>query len=475
MNNPPFENDALCPACTQTIVDAEPSASSGATILAHGRVLPCDTIVTGLNNNMLVLGPSGSGKTRHVLKPNLLQMNASYIVLDTKGTLCREVGPVLAAHGYHVQRLNLSDLNALGESRDAGPAQRKNGGSGSAGADPAAVASVGYDPLAHIRRDADGRPNQQDIISIAKALCPIEDNNQPFWDHAASNLLACLIAYTAETLPAPEQHMGSVISLVDHLSDGATGKLLDELTITRPDSLSCALWRRYSITQAAERMHASIVGIVAEKIMTLGIDSALRLYTHPRQVDFGAFSQGRRALFVTISDIDRSMDRLANLVVMQAFTSLMRQADASPRGSLVYPVRFFLDDFANLNIPDIDGILSVVRSRNIWCTLLLQSVNQLEAQYGRARAMSIMGNCDTQLVLAFQDIESARMFSERADKTPSSLFSTPLCRSWLFLRGSRGELVERFALEDHPLYPELPEAHMHTAYGRDAAFEPAEA
>lgn len=80
-------------------------------ILAQGHMLSCNTRQTGLNNNMLVIGPSGAGKTRNVLKPNLLQMNASYIVLDTKGTLCREVGPVLAAHGYRVQRLNFADLD----------------------------------------------------------------------------------------------------------------------------------------------------------------------------------------------------------------------------------------------------------------------------------------------------------------------------------------------------------------------------
>ena len=88
------------------------SESASSTILAKDRTLSCDTRQTGLNNNALVIGPSGAGKTRNVLKPNLLQMNASYIVLDTKGTLCREVGPVLAAHGYRVQCLNFADLTA---------------------------------------------------------------------------------------------------------------------------------------------------------------------------------------------------------------------------------------------------------------------------------------------------------------------------------------------------------------------------
>ena len=69
-----------------------------------------------------------------------------------------------------------------------------------------------------------------------------------------------------------------------------------------------------------------------------------------------------------------------------------------------------------------------------------------------------MCNCDTHLVLAFQDPESARVFSDRADALPSTLMATPIDRSWLFVRGHTPEQVERFRLEDHPLYGELPEA-----------------
>lgn len=180
------------------------------TILAQAHTLSCDTRRTGLNNNMLVIGPSGAGKTRNVLKPNLLQMNASYIVLDTKGTLCREVGPVLAAHGYRVQRLNFADLD------DATTL-------------PEDIEQCGYNPLNHIRRTKDGKPNQQDIISVAKAICPVEDQTQPFWDHAAANLLSCLIAYVCEQLPVEEQTFSSVIDLCEHLQDRATARLFDDL------------------------------------------------------------------------------------------------------------------------------------------------------------------------------------------------------------------------------------------------------
>ena len=117
-----------------------------------------------------------------------------------------------------------------------------------------------------------------------------------------------------------------------------------------------------------------------------------------------------------------------------------------------------LDDFANLQIPpDRQRALDYPKPQHL-ATLLLQSTNQLDALYGEARARSIMGNCDTHLVLAFQDPESARVFSDRADALPSTLMATPIDRSWLFVRGRTPEQVERFRLEDHPLYGELPEA-----------------
>lgn len=327
------------------------SESASSTILAKDRTLSCDTRQTGLNNNALVIGPSGAGKTRNVLKPNLLQMNASYIVLDTKGTLCREVGPVLAAHGYRVQCLNFADLNTV-------PALAPG------------IERCGYNPLRHIRRKADGRPNQQDILSVAKAICPIEDNNQPFWDHAAANLLSCLIAYVTEQLPADEQTISSVIKLIEHLQDGATGRLFDDLITTDPQSYALSLWRRYAITQNAERMHASIVGILAEKVMCLGFDGAAQLYRECHQVDFASMGHTPCALFVTVSDIDRNLDPLTGLFISQAFMGLIREADMQPDGSLPVPVRFMLDDFANLQIPQIDNVLSIIRSRNIWATLL---------------------------------------------------------------------------------------------------------
>ncbi|MFR3450661.1 MAG: type IV secretory system conjugative DNA transfer family protein [Collinsella sp.] len=197
-------------------------------------------------------------------------------------------------------------------------------------------------------------------------------------------------------------------------------------------------------------MNASIIGIIAEKVMRLSFDTARALYTHSPQVDFARMGHEPTALFVTLSDMDRSLDPLTNLFLTQALISLGREADAMPSGSLPVPVRMFLDDFGNFHIPNFEQAISVVRSKNIWCTMLCQTTSQLAARYGEEGANTIIGNCDTQLVLAFQDTTSARYFTDRANKPVSALLATPLDRSWLFLRGKPGELVRRYEVADHP-------------------------
>ena len=157
--------------------------------------------------------------------------------------------------------------------------------------------------------------------------------------------------------------------------------------------------------------------------------------------------------------MDRSLDKLTSLFIQQAFSSLCRSADRDyPDHRLPVPVRFVLDDFANLRLPHIDDVLSVIRSREISCTVVCQTISQLEARYGEATANSIVGNCDSQLVLGFQDERTAAYFSCRANKTASTLLETPAGMWWVFLRGQRGAMDPARRLEDHPRYPELFEA-----------------
>ena len=404
------------------------AAYAGELILTAERSSSMDSWQTGLNNNVLVLGSSGSGKTRNFLKPNLLECAGSYVVLDSKGQLYREVGPYLRGRGYKVDRLDFTTMEG----------------------------TVGYDPLHHVRWRG-GRPLGQDIIAIASSLFPREDMGQdPFWSSAAANYLASYIAYVFEAYPAWEQNMASVVSVFERACDGDSPAMFARLERQDSDSYAAALFRRARTTAHAEKMHASIMGIIAANIFPLTFDGALASFRRSRQIDFCALGHERRALFVTMDDMDKSLAPLTSLFVRQAFQSLCTHADAECEGGrLPVPVRFMLDDFANLNLPGIDDVLSVVRSREVSCTLICQTVSQLEARYGEPAANSIIGNCDRQLVLGFQDERTAHCFSLRANRTPSTLLETPAGSWWYFERGRRGACERAFDLGQHPAYAEL--------------------
>lgn len=406
------------------------AAYAGKLILTSTRSESMDSWVTGLNNNVLVLGFSGSGKTRNFLKPNLLQCEGSYVVLDSKGRLFREMGPCLSAHGYTVDCLDFTTMEG----------------------------TIGYDPLHHVRWRK-GRPLAQDIISIASALFPrSEMGDDPFWAGAAANYVASYIAYVFEALPDREWNMASVVSVYEQACEGNADALFSDLSRQDPESYAVSLYRRAKSTARAEKMHSSIMGIIAANLMPLTFDGALASFRRVDQIDFCDLGRERRVLFVTMDDMDRSLAPLTSLFIRQAFSSLCDFADAKCEGGrLPVPVRFMLDDFANLTLPDFDDVLSVIRSREISCTIICQTVSQLEARYNQAVANSIIGNCDRHLVLGFQDERTARYFSLRANKTATTLLETPADNWWLFERGHRGVCEPGYKIEDHPGYFDLGE------------------
>ena len=430
-------SNQLAQAFAAAKTESEPACSpqriayQGETLLSANRSVSCDTWRSGLNNNVLVLGSSGGGKTRNHVKPNLLQCQGSYIVLDCKGSLYHEVGLYLEENGYIVDCI---DFNAMD-------------------------GTIGYNPLDHIRW-CEGRPMQQDIISIASAICPVDEHaSDSFWPLAAANYLTAYIAYVLEALPDEAQNMSSVIRMFELAVARAVDPLFTDLQKEDPEAYAPSLYNRAKATCGAEKMHASILGILAADLVPFGFEGVIRSYSNPRQIDFRSFGREKRALFVTIDDMDRSLDKLTSLFIQQAFSSLCRSADRDyPDHRLPVPVRFVLDDFANLRLPHIDDVLSVIRSREISCTVVCQTISQLEARYGEATANSIVGNCDSQLVLGFQDERTAAYFSCRANKTASTLLETPAGMWWVFLRGQRGAMDPARRLEDHPRYPELIEA-----------------
>ena len=402
-------------------------------ILAKNCLMDNNTRATGLNNNDLIIGPSGAGKTRSYVKPNIMQCNESMIIADTKGSLINEVGSLLRQNGYRVLHLNFKDL----------------GGS-----------TCGYNPLDYVSFDSRrGKYREQDIITIAEALSPNTSHKDPFWDNAAKMYLTCILAYIMECLPEEEHSLEYAIEMITEMYNGNLRRLMNELKTVDPDSFSVKTFRLFENNSSAEKMEASIVGILAEKMNGLNFDGALRMYSHRDRIDFRALGREKTAVFLTISDTDRSMDRLVSLFYTQALHELCDSADAEDGNRLPVPVRFILDDFAtNACIPNFHDVISVIRSREIYVSIILQSITQLNALYGEPNAKTIINNCDNCLYLGGQDVATAEFIGVKANKTMNTILNMPLTDAWLFTRGRPPQKAEKFDIRQHDRYHLLPEA-----------------
>ena len=142
------------------------------------------------------------------------------------------------------------------------------------------------------------------------------------------------------------------------------------------------------------------------------------------------------------------MDRIASLFYSQAMQELCNTPEVA--GEPFYPVRMILDDFAaGCRVPDFDKIISVVRSRRLYISIIIQSLSQLESLYGKACADTIINNCDTLLYLGGNDVSTARYIGDRANRPVNVILSMPMTDTLLFQRGKQPQRVMRFRLENH--------------------------
>lgn len=388
-------------------------------ILAEGVTASNDTWRTGLNNNTLVIGPSGAGKTRGYVIPNLLASEGSIVVTDTKGELYGQMKEQLEQKGFKVSCVDFIDPQA---------------------------STIGYDSLDHIRM-INNKVREQDVVSVAASLCPVDNHYEPFWDYIVRGLMASLISYTMAALPEEERNLSSVCRLYDTVVDGRYEKLILEMQDEDPMAFAVRQHSASMAAKEAEKMAASIKSVTGQKLLPYMVSEVDQLFKMGNRIDFRDLRRQKTALFVHVSDVDRSMDRLIGLFYEQMLKALIERSDQDG-----YPVHIILDDFAcGCPIQGFDNITSVIRSRGIYVSVIIQSIAQLEALYGN-KAATICENCDTTLYLGGNDPATARWIGERANRASYAILSMPVEDALLIQRGKPVQKVKRYRLEDHQNY-----------------------
>lgn len=342
-------------------------------ILSENLRVSKNTKKTGLNNNMIVVGGSGAGKSFFIVKPNAYHCDASCVFCDPKGELLRDIGSYLQAQGYRILVLNLVDMEA----------------------------SDHYNPFVYIRKD-------EDIIRlITNLIANTTPKNtmqaDPFWEKAEGLYLQSLMYYVWYEYPKQGKvaNIRGILELLNKSKIPESENELSELDemMYRLPADHPALINYLKVRRGATDTVRSIIISANSRLAYLQNPGILRILDdddiHISFMGEGVYENPERktALFCVIPDNDKSYNFIVGMLYTQMFQELYYVADHKYGGMLPVPVEFWMDEFANVALPDgFCEIISTCRSREISINVIIQNMAQLRALF-KDSWETITGNC----------------------------------------------------------------------------------
>ena len=180
---------------------------------------------------------------------------------------------------------------------------------------------------------------------------------------------------------------------------------------------------RYIFKQAAGKTAKSILVSVGVRLAAFNLPSIAKL-TMTDELHLQELGERKIALFCCIPDSDKSLNYLVGMIYTQLIQTLYRQADRIHKGRLPVPVHCLMDEYANISLPK-DTFLSALatmRSRAIFCSIIVQNMAQLKAMY-KDDWESLVGLCDEFLYLGGTEKETHKYVSELLGKETISTTS----------------------------------------------------
>ena len=338
------------------------------------------------NLNACIIGSSGSGKTRFWLTPQLLQAHSSYVCVDPKGGVLSQVGAFLQRRGYKVKVFNSIDFSK----------------------------SMHYNPLSYIHNEADILKFVDTLIANTKGEGKEGD---PFWTKAETLLYCALIAYIIFEAPAEDRNINTLVDMIsgmdvkedDESYMNAVDYMFKGLEKRKPDCFAVKQYKKYKL--ASGKTAKSILISCGARLAPFDIPQLREIMSYD-ELELDKLGDEKSALFFLISDTDTTYNFLVALAFSQMFNLLCERADNTYGGRLPYHVRVLWDEAANTGqVPGLEKIVAVIRSREISLTLFYQAMSQCKALY-KDHSETIMGNMDSIVFLGGREASTLKDISE---------------------------------------------------------------
>ena len=409
------------------------------------------------NLNVMVIGGSGSGKTRNYVKPNLMQLNSSYFLTDPKGTSLPECGYLFRDNGYRIKVFNSIDFTK----------------------------SMHYNPLAYIKTEADILKFVNALISNTKGEGKEGD---PFWTKAETLLYCALLGYIIFEGAEEDRNMNTLVDMISGMEVkeddedflNAVDYMFKGLEQRKPNCFSVKQYKKFKLSSG--KTAKSILISCGARLAPFDIPQLREIMSYD-ELELDRMGNRRTATFFCISDTDSTYNFLVALAFSQMFNLLCERADNVHGGRLPHHVRVLWDEAANTGqVPNLEKLVAVIRSREISLCLLYQQLAQCKAIYDK-NAETILGNMDSVLFLGGREASTIKEISEnwlgkatismqtegrsrgqsesysqntqrlgRELMTPSELATMPGDRCILQLRGLPPFYSKKYDLKQHPNY-----------------------
>lgn len=407
----------------------------------------------------LILGTTGSGKTEGFVIPSINVLSScaskpSLVITDPKGELLKKTGRKLTESGYEIKVLNLREpqkSTCWNPMDDAYVMFHKAHSLDSEvttfrGINPADTKFkhisaeynnewYGYNGIAYpnkemLNNDLDGQ--KQKLISdadnilhgIASTLCPVVNEKDPTWERGAQDFIwGTMYAMLEDSLDKntgmtrEKFNLYNVNKIVTRTDMGDDPYVTTRNYLLMREKTSPVIARVSSAINNAPNTVKNYMGIVNSAV-SLFTDMGIAFATSKNEMNFDTFSSKPTALIIIVPDDDMARHPIATMLIGRIYQVLVDQANKRPTQELERHVYFILDEFANLpKINNLSTLITVSRSRGIFFEMVVQSYSQLTTKYGESDANTIKGNCNIQIYIGSEDMNTKKQFSELCGET----------------------------------------------------------